>query len=87
MRPDFGCRIWDYFMEPLTTSLREDIVAEAIRICNTDTRLSVITVSVDQLYAGVRVTIDLQYNPYNVIQTFYVDFEAAEAAAYNGQQQ
>jgi phage baseplate assembly protein W len=78
MRPDWGCRIWDYFMEQLTPALRDQIVAEAIRVCHTDSRVTVQNVDIFQLANGVRVEITLLYQPFNVINSFYVNFENAE---------
>lgn len=79
MRPDFGCAIWDYFMEPLTEYNRNAIVAEAIRVCEADSRLNVVNVSVSELDSGVRVELILNYVPLNVIDTFTVDFERSES--------
>jgi len=83
MRPDFGCRIWDYFMEQLTPALRDAIVTEAVRICNLDSRLVVQNVQVYQLANGVRVEISLLYQPFNVVNSFYVNFENAESAYFS----
>ena len=80
MRPDFGCKIWDYMMEQLTPSIRNLILQEALRICESDSR---VTVSGSDVYAygnGVRVELNLFYNPYNVIDTFYVDFDTRQNA-------
>ncbi len=84
MRPEWGCKIWDYFMEPLTATLREQIVQEATRICESDTRLEVQNVSVFQLDNGVRVENTLYYRPYNVINTFTTDFVNRQTTYFNG---
>ncbi len=83
MRPDYGCRIWDYFMEQLTPDLRDAIVTEAIRICNLDSRLVVQNVNVYQLAQGVRIEISLLYQPWNVINSFYINFENAETQYFS----
>lgn len=83
MRPDFGCAIWDYFMEQLTPALRDAIVTEAIRVCHLDSRVIVQNVDVYQLGQGVRVEITLLYQPWNVINSFYVNFENSENQAAN----
>lgn len=41
MRPEFGCRIWDYIMEPNIEQVRNEIVAECERVVRLDTRLDV----------------------------------------------
>jgi phage baseplate assembly protein W len=84
MRPDWGCRIWEWLMEPLTPTLRDNMVAEAIRVCQADTRLNVLNVQVYDLPLGVRVEIELQYIPWNVTQTFAANFEIRTAAVWGG---
>lgn len=84
MRPTWGCRIWDYLMEPMTATLRDVIVNEAVSICRQDTRLSVLGVKVYEIGQGIRVEIELDFVPFNVIETFAVDFERRESARWNG---
>ena len=88
MRPDYGCKIWDYFMEQLTPGMRDAIVTEAIRICNLDARLVAQSVEVYQLGNGIRIEIQLFYQELNVVNNFYVNFENAETAYFgsNGTQ-
>jgi phage baseplate assembly protein W len=80
MRPDFGCRIWDWLMEPLTESLRQQIVAEAQRVCEADPRVAVIDMQVFELDSGLRVEMTLQVQPFNTVETFSTDFENREIA-------
>lgn len=76
MRPDWGCRIWDWLMEPLTEPMREQIVAEAVRICREDPRVTVAGVNAIALDHGVRVEIALDLIPFgNLPTTISVDFE------------
>jgi phage baseplate assembly protein W len=86
MRPGWGCRVWEYVMEPLTAANRDAIVSEVLAICNADTRVSVDEMSV-QVYErnyGLRVEIGLVYRPFAVSETFAVDFERREAQRWNG---
>jgi phage baseplate assembly protein W len=78
MRPDWGCKLWDYLMEPFTQMLSDQIIAEAVRICEFDSRLVVMDVQVFQLDSGFRIEIVLQYKPWLVIQTFTQTFESNE---------
>lgn len=80
MRPNYGCKIWDYLLEQFTDSLRDQIVSEALRICELDTRLAVIDTQVSEYEQGIRVQITLEYRPFAVIQTFTADFENRQAA-------
>jgi phage baseplate assembly protein W len=85
MRPDWGCKIWDYMMEPLNNAIRDLIVAEAIRVCESDSRVSVNDVQVFKLGAGLRVEITLNYDPFAVSETFFVDFDARQDAEFGFQ--
>lgn len=81
MRPEFGCRIWDYLMEPMTANLREQIVAEAIRVCRSDARVEVVSVRVTEYENGIRVEHLLNYIGFGSQDEFSVDFEAREYGA------
>jgi hypothetical protein len=78
MRPDYGCKLWDYVMEPLTPNSRDDIVQEVIRICALDSRLVLQDVAVTPQDAGFTVAVLLQYLPWRVSATFTATFEQQE---------
>jgi phage baseplate assembly protein W len=87
MRPDWGCKIWDWLMEPLTPTLRDSIVQEVQRICDAqEGRVVTLGVDVTQTDYGLTVQMSLQYQPENVIQTFAVNFEIRTAAIWDGGQ-
>jgi phage baseplate assembly protein W len=78
MRPDYGCKLWDYLMEPLTDVLRTDIIAEVIRICQLDSRCVVIDTQVFEQDQGFKVSMTLQYLPWLVIDTFIITFNQSD---------
>ncbi len=78
MRPSWGCRIWEWLMEPLTESLRLMVVEEALRVCREDTRVEVVDVDVAELESGLRIDIALLHLPDRAAETFSVDFEARQ---------
>lgn len=84
MRPEWGCRIWDYVMEQFTTTIRDDIVSEAVAICRADERVRLQKVDVYDEDHSIRVEITLAYEPKGVVETFSVNFERREAARWNG---
>lgn len=75
MRPDWGCKLWDYLMEPWTQTLSDQIITEAVRICQLDSRLTVLNVQAFQQDYGFRIEIQLQYAPWNVIGSFTQNFQ------------
>ena len=85
MRPDYGCKLWDYLMEPFTAALSDQIVKEAIRICELDTRLIIYNVQVFESQgeqSGFRIEITLSYQPWNVIDVFTANFEKDDNIYY-----
>jgi phage baseplate assembly protein W len=75
MRPDYGCKLWDYLMEPFTEAMRDMIIVEAIRICELDSRLTIVNIQVFEYEQGFRIEITLNYQPWNVIDTFTTSFQ------------
>src|SRR3954465_8977739 len=67
MRPDWGCKLWDYLMEPLTPAMRDMIIQEAIRIIKLDSRLVMQSANVFDLDHGFRIEIVSEYLPWRVI--------------------
>lgn len=75
MLPEYGSIIWDLMFEPLTDGVREDIIDDAIRIVNLDTRAELQDINVVDLDNGFRIEISLLFTPFNVLDTFSVDFD------------
>jgi len=83
MRPDFGCSIWDMLFEPLTPLLHDQIVAEVIRICQSDSRLNILDTQVYEYENGLRIEMSLQYLPWKVVASFTATFENRQAVYFN----
>lgn len=83
MRPDYGCKLWDYLMEPLTTIMHAAIIAEVQRICDLDSRLITQSVDVTAVDQGFSIAVVLVYLPWNVIGTFTASFENADAVYFS----
>lgn len=75
MRPEYGCRIWDYLMEQFTDSVRQQVIAEARRICESDSRVEVVDIVATSLDQSIRVELVLQYQPFHIVDQFRIDFE------------
>lgn len=86
LRPDYGCKLWDYLFEQLTPMLREQIINEAIRICSLDSRLVLDDVQIYELEQGFRIEITLLYLPWRVSGTFTATFERDEKTYFIGNQ-
>jgi phage baseplate assembly protein W len=86
MRPDYGCKLWDYLMEPLTAMMQQQIIDETLRICNLDSRTTMLNSQVFTLDHGFRIEVALEYMPWRVFGTFYATFELAEQTYFQGNQ-
>lgn len=75
MRPEYGCRIWDYLMEPFTAAIRDMTIQEVTRICNSDSRVELVQVHATGYDQGLRVEAVLNYIPFDTTGTFMVEFE------------
>lgn len=84
MRPDWGCRIWEYLMNPMDEYTVNAIIAEAQRIVGLDSRLEQQGINVYQDAHVITIEIQLLYNPLSVIGTFLAKFESQDTAYFSG---
>ncbi len=84
MRPDFGCRIWDYLMEPMTPENERAVVEEARRVVLSDPRCEVVGIAATASENAIRVEFSLIYAPLGVADTFAIDFERSEDERLSG---
>lgn len=82
MRPDWGCTIWNYMMEPFDDNTKQCIIDEATRICQDDSRLELQSCNATEYEHGIVVSLTLLYLPYNVINNFQVNFENTQTEYY-----
>lgn len=75
MRPEYGCRVWDYLMEPFTTTIKDQTVREVTRIIETDPRVEIVELYVSAYKHGLRVEAVLDYQPLGERDQFRIDFE------------
>lgn len=84
MRPDWGCKLWDWLMEPFTQLLVDEITTEVLRICSLDSRLSVVNevVQITPINLGYTIAMTLVYQPWLVSGTFTQTFVQSDMAYY-----
>lgn len=75
MNPDFGTIIWDSLFEPFTELLRNNIVEDVTRIANSDPRLTVESVLVDQYDNGLILEVRVMYANTNETETLKLTFD------------
>lgn len=75
MNPDFGTIIWDSLFEPFTENLRNQIVEDVTRVANSDPRLRVESILVDQIEQGLILEVRLLYTNTNEVETLQLTFD------------
>jgi phage baseplate assembly protein W len=85
MRPTFGSRIWDLLDEQLTPDIRQEIIEDAVRICQSDPRVRLIRTIVVDFDQGVRVENTLEFLGWGIVDTMFATFQKNEAIAYRGE--
>ncbi len=75
MLPNYGSIIWDKLFEGLTDMNRDEIVNDATRIVNSDSRVELVGVDVTQLEHGLIVVMSLRFKPYDVVDTLSASFD------------
>lgn len=83
MRPDFGCRIWDWLDDQMDDVLRQKIVQEAIRVVKCEPRVNYISVNLFEYDNGIRIEIMVEYIGMGVYDTMTANFEREQAAIYS----
>lgn len=84
MRPNYGCKIWQYLMEPDNISLEQDIYDDANRILQSDSRVEIINLFITAIDHGYRVDSNLFYTPLKVYQDFTTSFEQRQVSGSSG---
>ena len=84
MRPEYGCRIWNYLMEQFTPEIAELARLEVIRICNSDSRVELIETKVQAIDHALVVSATVNYKPFNIVDTFRLNFENQQSDSNKG---
>lgn len=79
LRPDFGCGIWDLLMEPLTETVKNQILSEATRICQSDPRVTILQITPSYSEHSVSIDFVLKYNSLQNPDRFAVDFDSRQS--------
>lgn len=73
--PNFGTIIWDVLYEPLTETLKNEIVRDVTTIINYDPRVKAENVLVDTYEYGIQVSCQLTYLNYSISEQLKFQFD------------
>lgn len=75
MMPTYGCGIWDLLFDQFDDITKDAIIDECTRVVNSDTRVQLLNMIVNEIEQGFIVQMDLLYVPFNVTETFNLQFD------------
>lgn len=75
MDPNFGSIIWDRIFDQFGEFLRDEIVEDSTRIIESDSRVALIDIIVDEFEHGIILQLELEYRPFGVIESFSLSFD------------
>jgi phage baseplate assembly protein W len=81
MNPNFGTIIWDVLFEPFTEHVRRTIISDITSIAESDTRILINNVLVDEYEYGIQLELELIYIPTNQVDTMIVNFNQQNKTA------
>ena len=73
--PTFGTIVWDILFEPMTEQIRSLITKNVTRIVNSDPRVNIDRVIVDDYEHGIQIECDLRYIQYNISERMRLQFD------------
>lgn len=79
MLPTYGSIIWNLLFEPLTESLKDEVLSDAKRIIRKDPRVSWQSAIVTESQNGLRIDIDLHFVPFDTVSALSVIFDRRAA--------
>jgi phage baseplate assembly protein W len=75
MNPEFGTIIWDMIFEPMTQQNLQMIQDDVAEIINRDPRITANNIAVDGTDYGIRIEVELTYNPLNITERLAINFD------------
>lgn len=75
MMPRYGTIIWDVLFDPYTDVVKDVIIDDVKRIIKSEPRVELVSLNIRNFAHGIRIDVDLKYTPWNVVETFSVDFD------------
>ena len=80
--PAFGTIIYDVLFEPLTETLRQQILDDVTSNLNADPRLSTENITVTETDNGIAVEASITYVPYNITEQLVFGFDQNNTVNY-----
>lgn len=82
--PNYGTIVWDLLFEPFTPTIRDLVIDDIKRVIANDPRVELIKLDVDESDHGITSTVLLNYKPFSVQDTLFLDFSRRVAERNRG---
>ena len=74
MQPTFGTRIYDMLMDPFDDETQRAIIEDVMDVINEEPRVTLVGIDAQELEYVMRVSIELRFTPYDIVELLYVDY-------------
>jgi len=75
MRPEFGTVIFDLLFDPFDDETKDLVVEDAVNIVRSDPRVALISIDAKELEHVLRLEIQLQFTPQDVVDNLFVEYD------------
>ena len=75
MNADFGTSIWTMLFENMTSELRNELIAEIVRVASYDPRIQLTNINVVEFDKGIQVELDMLYTGSSAPVSLKLGFE------------
>lgn len=74
MNPNFGSIVWDLLFEGFTDDTRQLIMSDSITIINSEPRVKMVGLTVNEYEHGIQLLFDLTFLPQNLTEKMYMNY-------------
>jgi phage baseplate assembly protein W len=82
MLPSFGTNIYSYLFDPFDSITKNNIIADATNVIESDPRVSLVSIDVYQEDQALTVVMVLRFQPEAITDSMFVTFTQADAGAF-----
>lgn len=75
MLPNYGSIVWDMIMEPLTQPNRDMIIADAVRIINSEPRVKLENIDVTEVEYGLIIRMKILFVSTSTVEDLQIQFD------------
>ena len=84
MNPTFGCIVWDMLFENYTQEVRTAIIDNITAIIDSEPRVNLTGITVDEYEQGIQIGLNLQYIPSGDARALALSFDRDSQQIYVG---